>query len=188
MVSRRSDDLHASLGGDLHVEPWRLKWSGDLHLTGKWGKALVNQVWTDRTMRNVGMGSRLVTLWKGPVNVEASLNLDNNRYSDNTIKESHAFATSSSQMKIRLRAHWREHWYMAVSLERYSMPGLPSFLAADAFLSWQCHERLQFSLTGHNLLGQKRSMTHWVDAGSDGETVYKVVPMYLLWKMSWALG
>jgi hypothetical protein len=47
---------------------------------------------------------------------------------------------------------------------------------------------LAFSLTGHNLLDRQRSITRWVAAGSEGGTVFRVVPAYLLWKLSWAFG
>ena len=184
----RSDDLHANLGGDAYISPVRMKLSGSLHLTAQWGKALVNRIGSDREMLNAGLGLRLVSGWKGPLNLDAAWNLDNNRYQDKTASGVQSNSTWSRSVRLKVRWRWHERWYGALSVERVSTPGLPSFVTMDLFLSWQCHERLSFSVTGHNLLDHRHAISRWVGPGSEGEAVYRVVPAYVVWKLSWGLG
>ena len=183
----RSDDLHGSLSGDVLLEPVKMRFNGDIHVLARWSSAVVNDVRSERVMRNMGCGLRLTTVWKSAVNLDAGFTVEHNLFMDRTGTGEQLFSAWSGAMRLKIRLRWGDRWYAAAAAERYVMPGRPSFLATDMFLTWQCHPRLGFSLTAHNLLGRESLSTHWVSAGAEGETIFRVVPAYLLVKWSWAI-
>jgi hypothetical protein len=186
--SDRRDDLHVNFSGDVLIPFVRMKLSGDLHASLQMGNAIVNGMWSDRKMFNQGLNLRLSSGWKGRLNLEASMSLDNARFRDIYNLSSQEFSNWSTRLKAKIRCRWNDRWYGALSGERVSMPGLPPFLAIDCHWSWQCSERLSVSLTGQNLLDQRNAVTRWVGAGAEGGTVFRVVQRYLLVKFTWALG